>query len=515
MTSKKKKVTSMIVVQIALFLVLFIYFTQITPLLPFDADDWSTLGTMRLPIPLWGVFNPSKVLPEVIGPLVGEIAAYVVYPISKNYVDSILFTQAVLVSLCVATLLYLFYLFLVRKMKMTLKQAISGELFMFLSLFFLFKHLNSASYSGIWASDFNCYFHYLIPGLLNASVLLVIMTEEDFTKQWANQSNIYKGFFFVALYFAIFSSSQLNIILAAYIIVDLAVRGFEYVRQGNKEPISNLLIYFVTIGLWLISVLFDLHGRRASMVTAANSGSLNEKIASIVTSLKTLIGSFNSKILVLYCLVIVASLFLSAKNKKDRKTASVLPIISMLFCALLISFVYLLFAYSKAGVSYVGRVDAMWSPIWFFILSSCIGVAYLVKEYNSVRIAMPLVLVIMALISFNFDYLPVQSSVDQHSASTIRQVDNYMIKQIVKADREGKAKVTVKVPWGDGEVNPKDLSSNWPHAYYMAKWMQNTLYSHGIIRSRIQITFKPDKKLNKKFYENRTKQQPFTALETR
>lgn len=111
MTSKKKKVTSMIVVQIALFLVLFIYFTQITPLLPFDADDWSTLGTMRLPIPLWGVFNPSKVLPEVIGPLVGEIAAYVVYPISKNYVDSILFTQAVLVSLCVATLLYLFYLF--------------------------------------------------------------------------------------------------------------------------------------------------------------------------------------------------------------------------------------------------------------------------------------------------------------------------------------------------------------------------------------------------------------------
>ena len=91
-------------------------------------------------------------------------------------------------------------------------------------------------------------------------------------------------------------------------------------------------------------------------------------------------------------------------------------------------------------------------------------------------------------------------------------MDNYIINQVRKADLEGKAVVKVKVPLDQENASPDVSTSNWPHSYDMATWMQNTLYSHRIIRSRIKIIFEPDKKVNKKFYENKN-QQPFFPLE--
>lgn len=508
-------------VQIIIFLCLFIYFTQVSPLVPFDADDWSFLGTMRLPVPMWGVFNPSKVLPETIGPMVGSVAAFCIYPITHDYVYSITFVQAVVVSLMIVVMLYTFARFLKRVLKASEKVALVSEAFFFLSFFLLFKRVNSPSYSGFWATDFDCYFHYIIPGLLNAALVMFMAASDSFTSEWKEKSLQYKGLFLVAVYFAIFSSPQLSIILASYSIVQVVVVAFQCCRQQGKQLFTmnffrGISVYLGIIVVWLISIIFDMHGRRAAGVSAANNATLLTQLRNTIHSFGSLVDNQNKKILIIFTLAILLTIAISLYHlSQDKGKQLILTQLLVFMSCLVISFIYLMLAYSKAGAGYAGRIDAMWAVIMYFLVLVSVSFAYLLSKYRAVKVITPIVLILATLIVINFDYLPVPANVGGYDAVTARNVDNHIINQITKADRSGKAKVTVKVPLGPGKVTPKDPSSNWPHAYYMAKWLQNTLYSHGIIRSRIEITIKPDKQLNKRFYPNVKNQQPFTPLETK
>lgn len=72
------------------------------------------------------------------------------------------------------------------------------------------------------------------------------------------------------------------------------------------------------------------------------------------------------------------------------------------------------------------------------------------------------------------------------------QIDNFLIDQIVKADKEGKEKMELIVP-------KTDYKYNWPHPTYMGANISRTLYAHGIISKNIKITIKPDANINKKY----------------
>lgn len=47
---------------VVLFLLLVLFFTKITPLVVFDSDDWLYVSFTRMPVPIWGHWNPSRVL---------------------------------------------------------------------------------------------------------------------------------------------------------------------------------------------------------------------------------------------------------------------------------------------------------------------------------------------------------------------------------------------------------------------------------------------------------------------
>lgn len=68
------------------------------PIVPFDTDDWCYMGYYRLPIPIWGDWNPSRVLPEVMMPYVSIFAARVIYPLTGDYIGSITWMYAFVVT---------------------------------------------------------------------------------------------------------------------------------------------------------------------------------------------------------------------------------------------------------------------------------------------------------------------------------------------------------------------------------------------------------------------------------
>lgn len=134
-----------IFVQIGIFMFLYIFFTVIVPIVPFDGDDWYFTGAMRLPIPLWGRFNPSKVLPEVLEPLGGYIAAFVIYPITRNYLRSINLVQAFIVTIFILIYLIYYYKYLTKRWKAKQNNALFAEIFLCLSFFCIFKKIMTCS----------------------------------------------------------------------------------------------------------------------------------------------------------------------------------------------------------------------------------------------------------------------------------------------------------------------------------------------------------------------------------
>ena len=170
----------LLLLNLTLFVFILIYFTQISPLVPFDGDDWRYIGGIRLPFPMWGVWNPTKVLPETLMAVGGYIAAFVILLFSGDYINSLVFTEATIFSLFIMAFLLTYYKLLTNRFRYGRNISLASELTFFVSFFLLFKHLNYPSYSGFWTVDLTCVFNYLIPNLLTASMVMYMERFDNF-----------------------------------------------------------------------------------------------------------------------------------------------------------------------------------------------------------------------------------------------------------------------------------------------------------------------------------------------
>ncbi len=69
-----------------MLLSLILFFTEAHPLVVYDGDDWSQISYRRAAIPQWGGWNPIKVFPETLLAMSGYMAAYVVRPLTQDYI---------------------------------------------------------------------------------------------------------------------------------------------------------------------------------------------------------------------------------------------------------------------------------------------------------------------------------------------------------------------------------------------------------------------------------------------
>ncbi len=460
---------------------------------------------MRKPYPIWGVFNPIKVLPEVLEPFGGYIAAFLVYPFLGDYVRSISIVQSCIVSLFILAFCVSFTCFLVRRMKMTRFQAIVAELLFLLSFFIVYKHYGGESYYGFWASDLNSYFNYIIPGLLNASIVLWMAQMPDFMESYLRLSSYKKGMFILGVYFAIFSSIQLSIILAGYCSWIIIKKGIGQILETHKFSfawiVKEMWLYFVIEILWFISLLFESQGRRAGML---NSDTFfpDKAIVQTLNQLMQLAKQVNRFFLVTMMLVFLVTLFVLCREKNRDIQCQCIGHLYLICLTTL----YLVLLYAKTGGAYAVRPDATWAILFYVLLLFQVCIAILMARFQSVRCLMPLILVMVSLTAANQNYRYMYGGRDYE---TCKAIDEYIIGQIVAADEAGLDIVEVKVPKENNETN-------WPHPYNMAGWLQNTLYSHHIIKTRIKIVFVPDDSVNDMFYTyDRTKMEPFIDFEVR
>lgn len=476
-----------------IFILLMVYFLVIHPLIIYDTDDWYNISYMRRALPIWKDFNPIKVFPETFMSSCGLLAAYLLCPVLGDYVYSVAIVCGSVVAIFI--LFYLLSFYSLCKKKWGLSEFESDCLVtIFLSLHFLvFKNAVYNNEYLFYAHDVTCYFHYIIPTLLNAS-LVMCFEAYGINNLWEKLKSYEKAGLCLGLYLSIFSNLYCSIILSSYLFCELVlgIKNNWEKSKRIKENIFSILqknfLHFITLSIWGISLMFEAFGTRASNI---RKGLQILETGNIFWNRIKTINKFE---LLLLALIFVAGccFWMKKKQIEDKEYY-----IKIFFSGCLVG-VYLILLSSTVGSGYIKRSDVLLGMFFYVYVFLLRMFAFLMKEYK-IEWSLLVVCFVLFLQAFN----PTKSFKDSNgfklSWEQCYAVDMDLLEQVSEASKQGAESIELHVPVGN------EATANWPHATYLGTLMSDTLYRHGVIDYPIQITVIPDNDKNKQFYLERKK----------
>lgn len=469
---------------VGMFVLLMVFFIKITPLVVFDADDWMYISYTRMPVPIWGHWNPSRVFPEVVMPFVSSLAAWILYPLTGNYMGSLTFMFALSVSLTIVVYVYIVSKWLRQKMEISERMA-AGISFLFLILHFLiFKVGDYENLYLFHASDVTCYFNYTIPVLLN----LVLIAVLDMHPEWRDLTNgkfhYRKAFVILATYLMVYSHLYCSYLIALWCGMHVIL---QIKRPFSIRTLVQKNVYeFVVMVAWLIALVLETSGGRAQDFS---DDSMMQKLWNSVSSWVQI--RYNTVFLwfVLICLVLAAVLFYRhRKEKQTRRLGNLLGF--MLVCGIL-SLVYLILLSAVTTPSYTGRPEIILGAYEWFLGFLCILTVYILQKMPSLRLLVPVALFILFFELNGYGRMYKANAYPYVNVYTIADIGNDMIQQFVDATEKGEDCLELHIP---------DLGGKWPLPdYNMGERISHTLYKHRVIDYEIDTVVVLDDTFNTKY----------------
>ena len=479
---------------LAIFTFLFVWFTKVHALVVFDADDWSYLAYVRATTPVWGEWNPAKVFPEVIFPFFSTIAAYLVMPLTKDYITAQTLMHALVVSLSITGYLWCFSRLLRRCFPLSRLTA-SVVTVLFLTAHFLaLRWADFGNQYLFYCVDLNCYYNYLLPALLNASLVMSLICNPkmaDFLKSGAPAA---RGCFCIVVYFAIFSNLPASGILAAWAgsVVLLSLIAHGKAKQW-KGIFSENGFPLLVLAAWLISAVFELSGGRAASAGGSTPAYYRlylscKYLARILLDLNRLYQLTLTLIVVCFCICALIS------RKKGKPLPC--PGLGILLIAAAAFGVYLLMLSSAVDPTVIRRSENLFGL--FFLMNSCgmFMLAALVSRYPRLMLALPLVTVFLLSGVDTRSETFLESNFAGVRPAICADVSRDLIAQLQTADAQGLTEVELHVPQ---YVSDPENEDNWPHSLKLLERLPGTLYSHGLIRHQIHVTPVADPEMNVRF----------------
>ena len=165
----------------------------------------------------------------------------------------------------------------------------------------------------LFAKNLNCFFNYVIPNVLNASLVLYFFCNDP--EENSGRNYLQKGILFTAVYMGIFSNLFQEVVLVSFIGCRLVLKLIEMVKSNRTIPqyIKENKVSLSIIAAWLLTCIFEANGGRARSLTSVKMD--------VFTTVKNLIAWKDklNKLCVAVCiLLILAGVFTYIKsNKKD------------------------------------------------------------------------------------------------------------------------------------------------------------------------------------------------------
>ena len=469
---------------------LFVFFSQVHPLLLFDSDDWLYVSNTRSAYPLWENWNPTRVLPENLMSTASIVGVKLLVPLTGDYFAAISLTAEFLTSLCIAVYVYMFYRLLRRRYGVEAgPSAVLAALFL-LAHFLIFRNNAYANDYLVRSMNLTNYYFYMIPSLLVFSLIMGMTIRDVTALPWIGRRPVYGGFLILLIYLLmqsnLYQSGVLAIWLFCAVIRDLIVnRGHETGFFGrNAVKLCGLL-------LWAVVLVFEANGGRAASL--ASEDPLPERVLTSLNSAWQKLSGVNVFFLVFCGLCAIGFLLMFfLRFRKEGGEAGGLFLFHLIVGILCFWYIVALCAWT--GPANAAAADIQFNFLFFFLLLAFASSGALIASRPKLAAVLPLVLCVL-LFETNTrwrTFLESNSHMNTNPA-IIRRIDADILDQIVAADQAGETAVTVRVP----QFN---TGNNWPLPLYVGDRMSMTLYKHGVTMKQMEITIQPDAALNEKYH---------------
>lgn len=477
------------------FLFLFIFFTEIHPLVIYDSDDWSNISYVRQAYPLWKDWNPCRVFPETFLPFIAYIAAFLVKPLVHDYLLSMTLTFGFVISAAIFIYLILFWKWIKVKFKATDTQAIVCTLAFLLFHFSILKNGWAGNSYLFFSENVTCYFYYVLPNLMNAGIVLWFMAgPTDLNTTWNNGNLLKKGCLILLIYLSILSNLFPTIILISYIGYNFLLAFISFIKKRQKtvwEFIKENLFSIVCIGFWLISLVYEAAGERSASI-ASSSIQIKETLNILFAYLYQL-NRMTCRIFILAVGIAIVT-WIRSKNKREIDKYYRDTVIETLICTVVVT-IFLVLLCGVSGSGYLSRTDVSFGIFFYGFLFVTGSFIYVLQEHPKTTLAVPLILYIVLMDILVGEQIFRESNMGSLNSKVCISVSQDLIDQMVKADQEGKTEMTLYVPVGNGKTD-----DNWPHAKYMGYSVSRTLCRHGIISQIIDVDVEPAPEMNEKYH---------------
>lgn len=483
------------VLQLAFWICVFtwcmVFFYQIKPLIPYDLDDWTYIAYRRLAVPVWRIWNPSKVLPELLLPFCSEVGVRLIMPFFKDYLHSLSFSYALFTGAFICVYLILMERLLREMFKLSRFQAYLLAVLYLVLHFWLLRTSKDNNNHMLFAKNLNCFFNYVIPNVLNASLVLYFFCNDP--EESNGRNYMQSGILLAAVYMGIFSNLFQEVVLVSFIGCRLVLKLIEMVKGKRTIPqyIKENKVSLSIIAAWLLTCVFEANGGRARSLTSVKMD--------VFTTVKNLIawkGKLN-KFCVAVCILLVLAGVIAyiRSSRKDPVIENYkrIWIYSLICMALCLSYQVLLC--SKTGSEDMLLSSVIFGPVFYGFILVVSSAALVLYRNPSISIVLPLVILVCVT---DCDFGQNTYKAFNQVGVTEQQcydVGNYMIEQLKQAEESGVKTAELHVPYS----HIKD--TNWPHSTELfGNRFTRTMQRHGMISKAIELTIVPDESVNERFH---------------
>ena len=485
---------------ISLFLFLYLFFSVEHPLYVYDSDDWTYISYSRHIWPSVKNWNPTRILPEILMPLAAQFGVSVLMPFTGDYLGSMAYAFAAVLSIFIVFYILFFGKVVCNRFSLSEKESICLMVIIFLLSFLPFIKGSEKNEYLFYSGSVTNIFFYTIPALLNSALVLYMLSSDNHSLL-KDTHYLKTGGLILAIYLCINSNMFQNIIIssyaAAHIIYEAILRFGE--RKFHKNTVLSFLYdnfdQLIILCLWFISLYFESQGGRASQLGSSTDFNLQYALQSFVSSLNRLDHFYLFQL----CCIVGAAVIAFGRYKKLQGQQANLRLeknlirlsgISIIACIGTILYLVLLEAVTGAG--YISRTDCMISWMFWLFVIEVAALAYLIRITPPLKRAIPLF--ILCLIFETFMYGNRYKDISSYGEpEIIKQIDDYIVQQVVIAERSGQNYVEVHIPLHN--------SFNWPlNTDWGGERMALSLYRHGITDTIMDIVLIPDESINKRFH---------------
>ena len=469
-----------------------VWFTRIHPLTVFDVDDWAYLHYPRRAVPLPTYWNPGRILPEILMPFCGSLAAHLVYPLIGDYLRAMTLTHGFVVSLFLTLYIYSFTCMMRRLFRLSTAGTILSSALFLIAHFVFFRTGVVGNTYLFYCYDLTCYYYYMIPGVINASLVMWMIGNPRFSEFLSSCSPGKMGLFLLLLYLTIFSNLPDSGILACYAGAVILLNGLKLLRHKTdwKIFVRENSIFLGIICVWLLCAMLELNGGRAGSPTDSDM-SLLSGLGFNAQRLATIIFRCRWVWTVVSALIAGAALILLIRSRgdapEDQSFRTLLPLVLVAFAAMA---VYTLLLCTAVKNGCVNRAEYLFPLCFYGLLAVMLCFGYLLQKLPKTLYIVTVALCVLFCECNTLGVTYLESNTSNLNPAICNEIMQDLIDEILLADEKGLDEITLEIPM---TVN----KGGWPlMPQFLGPRMTATLREHGLLRREITVNTVPSMEAN-------------------